>query len=232
MRAGNSPSAIMNETSQRVWIVEDDPETRASFAALVKSLGLEPESFGSAAELAPHLAADIRGCAIIDFRLPDMDGVELFREVRRRGCAIPVILISAFLDVRRTADAMTAGVFRVLEKPYRDSELSEAIHEAIQHGQILEAKRAMRVDFAHRLGTLDDRERLALDLIISGCPNKTVERKLAVSTRTVDRVRASILEKTRYQSFVELAVAYGSAKETGLDLDQIPDAGSNPEPKQ
>lgn len=221
------PTGNMHETTQRVWIVEDDPETRSSFAALVKSLGLIPESFGSAAEILPRLVEDLRGCAIVDFRLPDTDGLELFREMQHRGCDLPVILISAFLDVRRAADAMGAGVFRVLEKPYRDSELSEAIHEAIEHDRVAHSKRTLRIDFAHRLETLDGRERAALDLIISGCPNKTVERKLAVSTRTVDRIRASILEKMKYLSFVELAVAYGSAKETGLDFDQIPPAHSH-----
>lgn len=220
------PTGNMQETTQRVWIVEDDPETRTSFAALVKSLGMTPESCGSAAELLPHLDKDIRGCAIVDFRLPDTDGLELFREMRHRGCDLPVILISAFLDVRRAADAMGAGVFRVLEKPYRDSELSEAIHEALEQDRVAHSKRTLRIDFAHRLESLDGRERAALDLIISGCPNKTVERKLAVSTRTVDRIRASILEKMKYLSFVELAVAYGSAKETGLNFDQIPPARS------
>lgn len=220
------PTGNMHETTQRVWIVEDDPETRTSFAALVKSLGMTPESCGSAAELLPHLDKDIRGCAIVDFRFPDTDGLELFREMRHRGCDLPVILISAFLDVRRAADAMGAGVFRVLEKPYRDSELSEAIHEALEQDRVAHCKRTLRIDFAHRLESLDGRERAALDLIISGCPNKTVERKLAVSTRTVDRIRASILEKMKYLSFVELAVAYGSAKETGLNFDQIPPARS------
>jgi FixJ family two-component response regulator len=227
---GVKPTGNMHESAQCVWIVEDDPETRSSFAALVKSLGLTPAAFGSAAEILPRLAEDIRGCAIVDFRLPDTDGLELFREMRHRGCDIPVILISAFLDVRRTADAMGAGVFRVLEKPYRDSELSEAIHEAIDHDRTTRTKRTLRIDFAHRLESLDGRERAALDLIISGCPNKTVERKLVVSTRTVDRIRASILEKMRYLSFVELAVAYGSAKEAGLSLDQHPAVDFQPDP--
>ncbi len=213
------PTGNMHETTPCVWIVEDDPETRSSFAALVKSLGLTPAAYGSAAEILPHLTEDIRGCAIVDFRLPDTDGLELFHEMRHRGCEIPVILISAFLDVRRTADAMSAGVFRVLEKPYRDTELSQAIHDAIRRDQVAETKRTLRIDFAHRLSALDHRERQALDLFISGAANKTVERKLVVSTRTVDRIRASILEKMRYLSFVELAVAYGSAKAAGLPLD-------------
>lgn len=217
----------MLATAQRVWIVEDDRETRSSFAALVKSLGLIPEACGCAAELWPQLNADSRGCAIVDFRLPDTDGLELFRDMRRRGCDIPVILISAFLDVRHTAEAMSAGVFRVLEKPYRDTELSEAIHDAIRHDQTVEAKRTLRIDFAHRLRALDHRERQALDMFIAGAANKTVERKLAVSTRTVDRIRASILDKMRYLTFVELAVAYGTVKESGLDFDQIPPARSH-----
>lgn len=189
----------------------------------MNSLGYEAVACGCGADLWARLGGSQYGCAVVDFRLPDTDGLELYRELRRRGYDMPVILISAFLDVRHTADAMSAGVFRVLEKPYRDSELSEAIHRAIQHDQSAQVKRMVRMDFAHRLESLDSRERLALDLIIAGCPNKTVERKLAVSTRTVDRIRASILDKMRFLSFVELAVAYGSAREAGMHFDQVAD---------
>lgn len=62
-----------------------------------------------------------------------------------------------------------------------------------------------RLDADHRLKSLDSRELLALELIFDGQPNKVLQRRLGLSRRTVERVRASILEKTGSLSFVELA---------------------------
>jgi DNA-binding CsgD family transcriptional regulator len=80
---------------------------------------------------------------------------------------------------------------------------------ALQNGD-LRKRNAERVDFQSRLGHLDERERAVLDLILTGSGNRAIEGSLALSTRTLNRVRAAILEKMGFLSFVELSVAYGA----------------------
>ncbi|MHB0959680.1 MAG: response regulator transcription factor [Pirellulaceae bacterium] len=206
----------MNDVPPTVIVVDDEPETRASFAALMTSLNLAVETYQGGAELLQHPEINRPGCAIVDFHLEGIDGLELYHQLRERGCELPVILISAYLDVRKTARAMEQGVFRVLEKPYHDDELGNAVRRAIEYDRGSRAKRFYRRDFAHRLDSLDTRERLTLDLIIAGHPNKAVERRLDLSTRTVDRIRASILDKMQFLSFVELAAAYGAARAVAM----------------
>jgi DNA-binding CsgD family transcriptional regulator len=120
--------------------------------------------------------------------------------------------------------------------------LAEAVRKAIQFDHETRRQKVYRVDFAHRLESLDARERLTLEFIVAGHPNKAVERRLNLSTRTVDRIRSSILEKMRFLSFVELAAAYGAAHEPDVQenqpidsADQTPppdtEPGTLPEPK-
>ena len=141
-----------------------------------------------------------------------MDGIELHRRLVEAGWKLPVILISGYLTVRATAGAMEQGVFRVLEKPYRNDELAIAIQDAIEHDLARREQKWYRLDLEHRLESLDGRERQTLDLILAGHPNKAIERRLGLSRRTVERVRSSILAKTNFLSFVELSAAYGETR--------------------
>ncbi len=195
-----------------VFVVEDDPETRDSFAALVSSMGFTVETFSSGQEFLESVDAERSGCAIIDFFLAEIDGIELHRRLVEAGYTLPVILVSVCLTVRAAAGAMAQGVFRVLEIPYRNDELPHAIQDAIEHDRAIRKQKMYRLDFQHRLKSLDGRERTTLDLILAGNPNKAIERRLGLSRRTVERVRSSILAKTNFLSFVELSVAYGEAR--------------------
>jgi two-component system, LuxR family, response regulator FixJ len=125
------------------------------------------------------------------------------------------VLISAYLNVRKTALAMKQGVFRVLEKPFSDDELMGTVREAIELDQATREQNDRIQEFNQNYHLLDARERMALELILAGHGNKAVEHKLALSTRTVDRIRSSILAKMRYLTFVELATAYGAARSGG-----------------
>ena len=170
------------------------------------------KAFASGEEFLQCADAGRPGCAVVDFRLEGMDGIELHRRLVEAGCKLPVILISAYLTVRAAAGALEQGVFRVLEKPYRNDELASAIQDAIEHDSARRKKKLYRLDVEHRLESLDGRERRTLDLILAGHPNKAIERRLGLSRRTVERIRSSILVKTNFLSFVELSAAYGEAR--------------------
>jgi signal transduction histidine kinase len=195
-----------------VFVVEDEPETRDSFAARVSAMDHAVKTFASAEEFLQGADAGQLGCVVADFRLAGRDGIELHRQLVEAGCELPVILIGACLTVRAAVGALEQGVFRVLEKPYRNDELASAVQDAIEHDRARRNQKLYRLDIEHRLESLDGRERRTLDLILSGYPNKAIERRLGLSRRTVERVRSSILAKTSFLSFVELSAAYGEAR--------------------
>ena len=123
--------------SPTVFVVEDEPEMRDSLVALASSLGLAVEAFASGEGFLQGVDARWPGCAVVDFRLAGMDGIELHRRLVETGYKLPVILISAYLTVGAAVGAMQQGVFRVLEKPSGDDELASAIRDAVEHDRAL-----------------------------------------------------------------------------------------------
>lgn len=200
----------MTVSDPTVFVVEGNPQTRSSLAAVVSSLGLTAQTFTSASEFLSALDISRPGCAVVDSWPPDVDGIQLHRRLRDLGSDLPVILIGTHIDVRVAAAATEQGVFRVVEYPCRDAELSQALREAIAHDRKIRNRQMYRRDFAHRLASLDARERLALKLIVSGRTGKAIQHRLGVATRTMDRIRASILRKMNVQSFMELSAEYGA----------------------
>ncbi|MCL4195233.1 MAG: response regulator, partial [Thermoguttaceae bacterium] len=205
----------MTVSDPTVFLVEGNPQTRGRLAAVVSSLGLRLEAFAWAGEFLSAVDISRPGCAVADSRLPDMEGIQLHRRLRDLGSNLPVILIGSHLDMRMAA-ATEQGVFRVVEYPCRDEELCQALREAIAHDRKIRNRQMYRQDFAHRLASLDARERLALKLIVAGRTSKAIQHRLGVATRTMDRIRASILQKMNVQSFMELSAEYGAFEENGL----------------
>ena len=210
-----------------VFVVEDECETRESFAALFTSLGLSVEVFPSAEDLLQRPNPAQPGCVLTDYRLQNINGIDLHRLLSETGWTLPVILISGYLNVRSATKALGQGIFRVLEKPYQQDELVCAVQEAIRHDRKSRKQKVYRLDFTHRFQMLDARERLTLEMIVAGHGNRAIESRLGLSTRTVDRIRSSILEKMHFQSFVELSAAYGAAQVDDRKILAMPTIGAN-----
>jgi len=145
-------------------------------------------------------------------RMPGMSGLELQEELARRKSHLPMIILTAYARTSVTVRAIQGGAVTLIDKPYHDDDLWDAIRDAIERDRAIRKQKMYRLDFQHRLESPDGRERTALDLILAGNPNKAIERRLGLSRRTVERVRSSILAKTSFLSFVELSVAYGEAR--------------------
>jgi FixJ family two-component response regulator len=199
---GASMSAAHDTT---VFIVENDTLARESLVAAVSSMGLDCEQYGSAEEYLEGADPARLGVVLVDLRLPGLDGLGLFRRVAETGSHPPFILMSAYWTAHSAIEAMKEGVFLLLEKPFDSGELTDGIRRGIDlDRQSREAGRKTS-DAQARLDKLDNREKCVLDLILAGNANKSIEHQLGLSRRTVERIRAAILEKMGTLSFVELA---------------------------
>src|SRR3954451_10120259 len=120
--------------TQSIHIVDDDEAVRDSLAALVESAGLSAKVYASAIELLTSpggLAAD---CLVADIRMPEMDGLELQHELKRRGMTMPLILITGHADVGLAVQAMKAGASDFLEKPFEGERLLASLKDALGAG--------------------------------------------------------------------------------------------------
>jgi two-component system KDP operon response regulator KdpE len=112
----------MAATAPRVLVLDDDPRLVCGLKIILRSAGYDVVAAHTILDAAPILAADPPDVLVLDLGLPDGDGVEVCREVRRSG-ALPVLVISAVGDERERARALGAGADDYLPKPFSGEEL-------------------------------------------------------------------------------------------------------------
>jgi two-component system, LuxR family, response regulator FixJ len=188
-----------------VFVVDDDPAVRDSLGLLLGLRGLRTQMFASAESFLETYDGKGRGCMLIDVRMPGMDGLALFEEIGRRGWSIPCIVMSAYGDVAMTRNALKAGAFDFLEKPFDDVDvLIDVIQNAISLDAVRQREAAEAEVIDERLRRLTGREREVMDLLAQGMSNRQVGETLGISPRTVEVYKARLVEKLQIRTITDL----------------------------
>lgn len=187
-----------------VFIIDDDEQARNSVCALASSMGCRAEAVASAEEFLQNYRPDNRGCLVADLRLPGMSGLELQEELARRKCTLPVIILTAYAQTPITARAIKSGAVTLLDKPYRDNELREAILAALKQDAEQRPRCEHLRELRSRLESLTPEQRRVLDLVVAGKPNKAIANALEIGLRTVESRRREILTVMQANSVAEL----------------------------
>jgi len=122
--------------SPMVFVVDDDPSVRRSLARLLRATGYRAQSFGSAAEFLVCLPCDGPACALIDVRMPDVSGFDLFQQLQLRCPDLPVVFITGHGDVAMADRAFQAGASGFLVKPVDEMELMTAVEQALAASRV------------------------------------------------------------------------------------------------
>jgi two-component system, LuxR family, response regulator FixJ len=194
----------MKERSPVVYIVDDDEAVRGSLCLLLKSVGLVPAPLTCAREFLEEHDPAQPGCLVLDVRMPEMSGLELQMLLNTEGAIIPVIFITGHGDVPMAVEAMQAGAFDFLQKPFRDQDLIDRIQRALEKDRSNRAALSERNLIRERFESLTPREREILTLVTSGKPNKIMAADLGLSQRTIEIHRARVMEKMGASSLAQL----------------------------
>lgn len=178
-----------------IYIVDDNPAVRDAIRFLVKQVGLTPKVFSSAQEFLDFFKAEMRGCLVLDIRMPGISGLDLQEQLTRIDAHIPVIIITGHGDVPITVRAMKSGAFEFLQKPFNDQVLIDTIQTALKQYDPIWKEEDKRNEATKNLAVLTKREREVLELLKNGKSNKLIARELVLSVRTIEGYRANITDK-------------------------------------
>ncbi|MEI9892273.1 MAG: response regulator [Caulobacteraceae bacterium] len=185
-------------------IVDDDDGVRAGLLDLMESVGLDARTYPTVQDFLRDGLPDTPCCLVLDVRLPGQSGLELQQRLVQAGGDTPIIFITGHADVQMSVRAMKAGAVEFLAKPFREQDLLEAVHLAIEKNREARRKKAKDEVLAGKFAELTTREREILAFVTSGRLNKQIAADLGVAEITVKVHRAQVMRKMGARSLADL----------------------------
>ena len=193
-----------NELQSVVFVVDDDQSMRVALTYLFRSMNLDVEVFGSAAELLQSKLPDVASCLVLDIRLPGVSGLEFQDNLAKAGIHIPIVFMTGHGDIPMSVKAMKAGAVDFLTKPFRDQDMLDAVTRALDRDRKRREGDKAVTDLRVVFETLTRREREVMGLVTSGLMNKQIAGKLDVSEITVKIHRGHVMRKMGARSLADL----------------------------
>jgi two-component system response regulator FixJ len=192
-----------------VCIVDDDDLVRRGLARLLRSVGVQVETFPSAEAYLKRLLHEGPACLVLDVRMPRLDGLELQERLSHRGAQI--IFITGHGDVPTCAKAMKAGAVDFLTKPVEDEDLIGSVIQALEKSKGAQKVAEERRAALQRLETLTARELEVMQHVIAGLLNKQISEMLGAAEKTIKIHRGRVMEKMGVISVADLVRVAQSA---------------------
>jgi FixJ family two-component response regulator len=199
----------MSNDQPLVYLVDDDEAVRDALGMLFKSVGLPHQAFASALEFLEHHDPNRHSCLVADIRMPGLSGLELQERLNEQRAQLPIIFITGHADVPMAVTAMKSGAADFVQKPFRDQDLLDRIHQALERDREQRKGRAEADEIRARIALLTPRENEVMQRVVRGQANKVIAMDLGVSQRTVELHRARVMRKLKMRSVAELVHAVG-----------------------
>jgi FixJ family two-component response regulator len=194
----------MSEPEGAVYVIDDDPSVRRAIKRLIESVGLHVEVFESAQEFLADRLKNVPSCLVLDIRLPGISGLNFQRQLAKAKIQIPIVFITAHGDIPMTVRAMKAGAVEFLTKPFRDQDLLDAIHLALEKDRSRRQHEEELAVLFERYKLLSPREREVVAMVVSGKLNKQIAAQIGTAENTVKVQRSRAMEKMQAKSLADL----------------------------
>jgi two-component system C4-dicarboxylate transport response regulator DctD len=165
-----------------VVLIDDDPHLRQALSQTLDLAGLKILPLGEAKGLAGQLPRDWPGVVVSDIRMPGMDGLELLSQLHAQDPELPVLLITGHGDVPLAVQAMRAGAYDFLEKPFASDHLLDSVRRALALRRLVLDNRSLRL-------ALSDRHELSARLVGQSSPMLRLREQIGALAAT----RADVL---------------------------------------
>lgn len=190
---------------QAVHLVDDDEGLRTALSRLLHAEGFETRTYASAADFLLSRDAILRGCVILDVRMPGgPSGLELHQDLLRKNESLPVIFLTGHGDIPMGVKAIKSGAFDFLTKPASRTDLVAAVRAAMEKESAAWSAAQKRRSLASRFASLTPRENEVYLRVVAGLPNKLISIEVGSAERTVKAHRSSVMRKMGAASVADL----------------------------
>ena len=192
------------ESDAIIAIVDDDPSVREGLSSLIRSAGLQVETFASAQEFLARPGAEAPSCLVLDLQLPGLSGLDLQKRMAEVGLEIPIVFLTGHGNIPASVQAMKAGAVEFLTKPFDEQDLLRAIQEAVERDRRTRQHHEEIRELQNRYESLTAREQEVMQQVVSGLLNKQVAAELNITEYTVKIHRGRVMRKMHAESLADL----------------------------
>lgn len=188
-----------------VHLIDDDDSLRTALERLLAATGLDVRSYSSATDFLLRREPVLRGCLVVDIRMPGgPGGLELQEALLRQQMQLPLIFLTGHGSIPLSVQAMKAGAFDFLTKPVEGKVFLSSVQAALEKEARQWAASHQKRERLRRFSRLTPAERKVFHRVVAGMPNKQVATELRCSERTVKAHRAQVMTKMQAASLAEL----------------------------
>lgn len=189
---------------QTVFVIDDDEGIREGISLLLETVDLPYEVFKTGLDFLEVYNPERRGCLVLDILMPKMTGLVVQEKLIEKGSMLPIIFITGHGDIPMAVEAMRRGAMDFIRKPFRENDLVDRIHEALEIDRGLGIQQQDRKQLEKKIANLTERERMVFLRVTEGQMNKVVASNLGISERTVQVHRANLMKKLGVRTLAEL----------------------------
>lgn len=187
-----------------VYIIDDDAAVLDSLSTWLNATGLNTRTWSDPHSFLDEYRHEWTGCVIVDLHMPALSGLALQEELLAIGSTLPIIFITGHGNVSSAVQAMKAGAFEFIEKPFAHDLLLAHIRRAFEVDAGKRTLHGEQQQLRERLDSLTPREAQVLDQVVNGKATKVIAIELNLSQRTVEIYRANIMQKLQSKSVAHL----------------------------
>lgn len=198
------PDGYGPDSEPVVVVIDDDESMRDALVWLIESVGLAVRPYPSADAFLEDPRHVCVGAIVTDMRMPGTSGLGLLEKLRERRTRLPVIVISAFANVRDAVRAMRLGATDVMEKPFNEQDLLDRLQQAITDTRARASACCVSRAARERISRLTDREREVMTMLAQGARSKEIANALDLSVKTVEIHRHNVFSKLEAHTPVDV----------------------------
>ncbi len=199
-----------NNLAPYVRCVDDDEALLRSIEYFLNSSRIGCRCYTSGKDLLRLDPLFIGGCIVLDLKMPDMSGLQVFEELRKRRVDLPVLFFTAYGEIDTVVETMRDGAFHFVEKPLQPDKFLDIVKMALKESERRRTGRPQACDLELLIASLTDRELEIIRFVMQGMKNKNIAERMGLSERTVENYRSRAYLKLNVNNFAELSDLLGN----------------------